>query len=87
MFSTTVAVPSATIASPASFAPADAAATLLAARGWRANAAHYCGGYGAPWSVELRTAAGRRMGEGEGDTERDALLAALADALRREEGR
>lgn len=87
MFSTTIAAPSATIANPASFSPADAAATLLAARGWHANAVQYRGGYGTPWSVEVRNAAGHRVGEGDGDTEREALQAALADALRREEGR
>ena len=87
MFSTTVAMPAVTSTNPAAFAPADAVATLLAARGWRSNAAHYRGGFGAPWSVELRDAAGRRVGEGDGDDEREALQAALADALRREEGR
>lgn len=87
MFSTTVATPSTPIVTPAPFAPALAAETLCAARGWRANAAHYRGGYGTPWSVELRDAAGRRVGEGDGDTELDAMQAALADALRREEGR
>lgn len=87
MFSTTVATPSAIIANPAPFAPAAAAESLRAARGWRANAVHYRGGSGSPWSLELRDAAGRRVGEGEGDSEPEALLAALADALRREEGR
>ncbi len=87
MFSTTVATPAVTITNPAAFAPADGLAALLAARGWRANVAHYRGGDGAPWSVELRDANGRRVGEGEGDAEREALQAALADALRREEAR
>ena len=47
-------------------------------RGWRIDAVRYLGGHGPGWYVALRDAAGRRLAEGEGDTERDALTAALA---------
>ena len=64
--------------------PADAFPAL---RGWRPCAARYAGCAGPPWFLELRDGNGRRVGEGEGETEREALLAALADALGREAAR